>query len=85
MQTSELSFSTTWNLRIQANVCIVSACVCLLFWIDSGYTSCAHILCSYSIAIFIIGKSHGNSVMSFLEMNKLMLDSWKAVDNHSRR
>ena len=61
-------------------------CLCMSSLLDRfRNTSCAHILCSYSIAMFIIGKSHGNSVMSFLEMNKLMLDSWKAVDNHSRR
>ena len=47
-------------------------CLCLSSLLD-WYTSFAHILCSYSIAMFIIGKSHGNSVMSFLEMNKLIL------------
>ena len=30
-------------------------------------------------------KSHGNSTMSFLEMNKIMVTAWKSLDDNSRR
>ena len=30
-------------------------------------------------------KSHGNSTMSFLEMNKIMVTAWKSLDDTSRR
>ena len=30
-------------------------------------------------------KSHGNSTMSFLEMNKIMVTAWKSLDEYHRR